>query len=89
MEDVDQALTKTNIAAVKFCKNIKNFKFLKTSDILRKFESLVLSVLFYNCEIWVPLLTETQFEKIIEAFYRKQLRWILKVHGRPPKSVLY
>ena len=49
LEDVDQTLIKTNIAAVQFWKYIKNFKFLKTSDILRKFESLVRRLSF----LWV------------------------------------
>ena len=76
-EAVDQVLVKANIAAIQFWKYIKNFKFLQVSDIMRKFESLVLPILFYNCELWGPLICKTKMEQI-EIFYRKILRRILK-----------
>jgi len=55
---------------------------------MRKFESLVLPILFYNCEIWGPLICKTKMEQI-EIFYRKNLRRILKIHSNSPVSVIY
>ena len=85
----EKAVEKTNVARVQSFKYIQNFKYLKVTDILRKYEALVLSVLFYNCEIWAPLLTEAQFDEIIGTFEMESIRRILQVYSRSPKEILF
>jgi hypothetical protein len=89
IEAAKQAVQKARVSEILFWKYVKKFKFLSVNAIVRKFNQLVLPVLLYNCEIWGPMITDSQMESIVETFYRKSLKRILGVSSHTPNSILY
>ena len=88
-ENLDNIIGKANKAAFLFWQYIDKFQFIKVSQVLRLYESLVVPILLYNCECWGPLVSESMLERTVEVFHRKQLKRILLVGEKCPNAAVY
>ena len=76
-ENLHNIVQKASKATFLFWKYVDKFQFLKVSDIMRLFDTLVTPILLYNCECWGPYVSDSILERTLEVFHRKQLKRIL------------
>ena len=87
--NLEFVVKKATKASFLFWKYLNRFHNMKVSEILLLYDSLIVPILLYGCEVWGPMVSPKEIENTIELFNRKMLRRVLKVGDRCTKIPLY